>query len=238
MTHQNDSFIDEVTEDLRRDRLFAAFRRYGWIGLLVILAIVGGAAWREYSRAAAEREAQAFGDAVIAAETAEDPAAALAALPAGEREGRRALIALLAASAQVEAGEREAAAATLTALAEDAAAPQLARDLARLKLVTLQGAAMDPARRDAILSELSAAGRPFRLLALEQKAVALVAAGRQEDAVTLIRQIQQEQGLTDNQRRRLGETLITLGVEETPAAAAAEVPDPAAVPLPAATPAD
>lgn len=51
MANENDSFIDEVTEDLRRDRLFAAFRRYGWIAGLVILAIVGGAAWREYSRA-------------------------------------------------------------------------------------------------------------------------------------------------------------------------------------------
>lgn len=236
MTHQNDSFIDEVTEDLRRDRLFAAFRRYGWIGLLVILAIVGGAAWREYSISAAERDAQAFGDAVIAAEAADDPAAAVASLPVAD-EGRVALAALLAASAQVEAGEREAAAATLAALADDAGAPQVGRDLARLKLVTIQGADMDPAARDATLSELSAAGRPFRLLALEQKAVALVAAGRNEDAVTLIRQIQQEQGMSENQRRRLAEMLITLGAEETPSAAAG-LPDAAALPVPAATPAD
>lgn len=235
MTHQNDSFIDEVTEDLRRDRLFAAFRRYGWIGLLAILAIVAGAAWREYSLAAAERDAQAFGDAVIAAEEAEDPAAALAALPSGE--GQRALTALLTAAAQADAGDRAAAATTLTVLADDAGAAPLSRDLARLKLVMLQGADMDPAARDAMLSELSAPGRPFRLLALEQKAVALIAAGRDQDAVTLIRQIQQEQGLTPTQRRRLGEMLITLGVEETPAAAGG-VPDPAAVSLPAATPAD
>lgn len=238
MTHQNDSFIDEVTEDLRRDRLFAAFRRYGWIGLLVILAIVAGAAWREYSRAAAEREAQAFGDAVIAAEAAEDPAAALAALPAGDDPGRRALAAMLAAAAQVEAGADEDAAATLAALAEDGAAPALARDLARLKLVTLEGAAMDPAARDAMLSDLSAPGRPFRLLALEQKAVALVAAGREDDAVALIRQIQEEQGLSENQRRRLAEMLITLGVEDAAPEAGADVPDAAAVPVPAATPAD
>ena len=29
-----DSFIDEVTEEVRRDRLFAVFRKYGWIGVL------------------------------------------------------------------------------------------------------------------------------------------------------------------------------------------------------------
>ena len=40
-----DSFIDEVTEEVRRDRLFALFRKYGWIGLVVVLGIVGGAGW-------------------------------------------------------------------------------------------------------------------------------------------------------------------------------------------------
>ena len=216
MANQNDSFIDEVTEDLRRDRLFTAMRRYGWIGLLVILAIVAGAAWREYSRAAAAREAAAFGDAVIAAEAAPDAGAALSAIDPGGRRGRAALLALLAAGEQAEAGETEAAIATLRGVADDSATAQPERDLARIKLVMLGGAAMEPAARDAMLDDLSAAGRPFRLLALEQKAVALMGAGRNDDAVTLIRQIQQQQGVSDVQRRRLAETLITLGAEDAP----------------------
>ena len=238
MTHQNDSFIDEVTDELRRDRLFNAFRRYGWIALLLILAIVAGAAWREYSRAAAERDAEAFGDALIAAQSAEDPAAAIATVPTGANPARKALTALLTAAAQVEAGDRNAAIATLTALADDASALPVDRDLARLKLVTLQGPDMDPALRDAMLSDLSAAGRPFRLLALEQKAIALIAADRADDAATLIRQIQQEQGLSDNQRRRLAETLITLGVDETTDQIEGVAPGPVAAPAPAAAPAN
>ena len=232
MANQNDSFIDEVTEDLRRDRLFTAMRRYGWIGLLVILAIVAGAAWREYSRASAAREAAAFGDAVIAAEAAPEPAALLALDP-GSRRGRKALLALLAAGQQVEAGQRDVAIATLRTVADDTATAQPERDLARIKLVLLGGADMEPAARDAMLADLSAAGRPFRLLALEQKAVALIEAGRPEDAVTLIRQIQQEQGVSDVQRRRLAETLITLGVADTPDDADAP---PAAAPPAAAPP--
>lgn len=235
MANQNDSFIDEVTEDLRRDRLFTAMRRYGWIGLLVILAIVAGAAWREYTRAGAAREAAAFGDAVIAAEAAPDAAAALMALDPGSRRGRKALLALLAAGQQVEAGQRDAAIATLRAVADDASTAQPERDLARIKLVLLGGVDMNPATRDAMLAELSAAGRPFRLLALEQKAVALMEAGRTEDAVTLIRQIQQEQGVSDVQRRRLAETLITLGVDDTPDDADAP---PAAAPPVTAPPAN
>ena len=32
-----DSFIDEVTEEVRKDRLYGYLRRYGWIAVLVIL---------------------------------------------------------------------------------------------------------------------------------------------------------------------------------------------------------
>ena len=35
-----ESFIEEVTEEVRRDRLFAAFRKYGWIGVLLVLLTV------------------------------------------------------------------------------------------------------------------------------------------------------------------------------------------------------
>ena len=79
MANQNDSFIDEVTEDLRRDRLFLAMRRYGWIAVLAILVLVGAAAWREWSNARAARTAQAFGDALLAAEATQGDAAARAA---------------------------------------------------------------------------------------------------------------------------------------------------------------
>ena len=48
---ETDSFIEEVTEEVRRDRLFALFRRYGWIVLVLIVLVVGGAAWNEYRKA-------------------------------------------------------------------------------------------------------------------------------------------------------------------------------------------
>lgn len=236
MANQNDSFIDEVTEDLRRDRLFAAMRRYGWMVALLILIIVAGAAWREWSATRAEARAQAFGEVVLAALDAPDPAAALAAVDTGGSPERAALTALLAADARLAAGDRDGAAAALEALAADGRAPARDRDLARLKVVTLRGAAMDPAERDRALTELSAPGAPFRLLALEQKAVALAEAGRRDDAVALIGQIQQEQGLSDNLRERLAALKITLGAEDPPADAPF-APLPPTTPLPAAPPA-
>ena len=61
----NDSFIDEVTEEVRRDKLFAAFRKYGWIGAVVVIGIVGGTAWNEWQQSREAARAQAFGDAVL-----------------------------------------------------------------------------------------------------------------------------------------------------------------------------
>lgn len=217
MANQNDSFIDEVSDELRRDRLFMLFRRWGWVAGLLILVIVGGVIWREYDRSRARAEAQAWGDAVLAAEGAGDPSVIMQVGP-GKSEGRGTLAALLAASAWSDAGSTDAAAEVLRSVADGPADDDdLLRELAQLKLVLLEGAAMEPAQRDAILTRLSRAGAPFELLALEQKAVALIEAGRTQDAISLIRQIQQKDGLSETLRRRLSEMMIALGVEPDPA---------------------
>src|SRR6056297_2951729 len=69
-----DSFIDEVTEEVRRDRMYLLLRRWGWIGVVVVLAVVGGAAWNEYRKAQETATAQALGDAILAALEADAPA--------------------------------------------------------------------------------------------------------------------------------------------------------------------
>lgn len=228
MANQNDSFIDEVTEDLRRDRLFAAMRRYGWLLIAAILLLVGWSAWHEWSTRRAATQAQAFGDAVLAAEAIADPAARAAALDAvvADRPGREALRGLMAGGAWAQAGDGAKAAAALDATVRNAADDAVLRDLARLKSVLAQGSEMDPSVRDAALTELSAPGAPFELLALEQKAVALIGAGRNDDAVALIRQIQKRDGLTEALSGRLSEMLVALGVEPEPADADQATPDP------------
>ena len=37
---ETDSFLQEVSEELRRDKLYRNMRKYGWIGLLLVLIIV------------------------------------------------------------------------------------------------------------------------------------------------------------------------------------------------------
>ncbi|MFV0408816.1 MAG: hypothetical protein ACK5LJ_03685 [Paracoccus sp. (in: a-proteobacteria)] len=211
MSHESDSFIDEVTEEVRRDRLFGLFRRYGWIGILLIVVIVGGAAMREYLSSKRQAEAEIWGDAVLAAQQADDPVAALAAIDPGKNADRDALGDLLVAGAMIDAGRNAEAAPRLESASLLADDPVL-RDLALLKAV-LDAEDMDSAIRDAALSELSKPGAPFRLLALEQKAVALVDAGRDADALTLVREILNEDGVSQGMRARLNGMIIALGAD-------------------------
>lgn len=235
MTDQTDSFIDEVTEELRRDRLFQAFRRYGWIALGLVLLLVGGTAWYEYGRVQATRDAQAFGDALLDAQDAADPVAAVAAVDTAGRPGQAMVQALLDAAMMAEAGEATAAAERLRTGAEAAAGAKgpggaaLLRELALLKAV-MEDPAMDLAARDEVLTQLSKPGAPFRLLALEQKAVALIGAGRDADGADLIRRIQEEDGVTEAMRRRLAATLIALGEDAAPDADHLDPAEPAPAP--------
>ena len=233
MANQNDHFIDEVTEDLRRDRLFQAMRRYGWAAGLLVVALVGGAAWREYDRARDTASAQAFGDAILAGQSvAEDAAARAVAIAevAVDNPRQAVLRDILVGNALVEAGDIAAAAQRYDTAATAAGGDVVIRDLAALKSVIAQGPDMDPSARDAALSRLSAPGAPFEMIALELKAVALSGAGRSQDAVTLIRQIQKMNGLSPQMRQRLADHLVTLGADPDPEAASQTAPDPTLAP--------
>ena len=214
-----DSFIDEVTEEMRRDKLFGYLRRYGWIAVLVVLGIVGGTAWNEYRQAQDRAAAQAAGDALLAALAENDEAARATAMAAVSALGNAAVItALLAASTQQEAGQAEAAAASLGALAADPATPAIYRDLAAIKAAMLPVGEM-PARL-AALEVLAQPGQPFRLLALEQMAYLTLETGDQTGAVAILRQIAEDAAVTRGLSDRVQTLLIALGEDATGAALA------------------
>ena len=75
-----DSFIDEVSEEVRKDKLFGYLRRYGWIAVVVVLVLVGGTAFSEFRKAQATAAAEETGNAILAAlEIDDDTARAIAA---------------------------------------------------------------------------------------------------------------------------------------------------------------
>lgn len=205
-----DSFIEEVTEEVRRDRLFGLLRRYGWIPVILVLGVVGGTAWTEWQKAQARDGARAFGDAVLAALDAETPAARSAALATVPAEGgQAAVLRLLLASDPAQ--DRAGALGALQALSEDTSLPQTYRDLATLRRIVLAGADLPLADRRATLDTLAAPGRPFRPLALEQLAYLAVEAGDTAAAITQLRSLSQDQEAPAGLRRRAAQMIMALG---------------------------
>lgn len=207
-----DSFIDEVSEEVRRDRLFGVIRRYGWIAISVVVVLVAAAAWIEWQRRAAEAEARAFGDAVLAALDNDASEARRAALAEIEAEGgRRAVLAMLAADT-LETGEATGAALQrLDAVAANEAVPALYRDLAALKAAMI---AQDRAEPQAVLDRLeplTIPGAPFRLLALEQQALARIGTQETDAALATLREILQDGAATQDLRQRARQLIVALG---------------------------
>lgn len=205
-----DSFIEEVTEEVRRDRLFGLFRRYGWIGGLLVILVVGGTAWTEWRALRDRDEARLFGDAVLYALDAPDTAArreALAAVPAtGERA---ALVNLLLASDPAE--DKAATLAALDAVAGDAALPEIWRDLATLRRVDVAGADMPADQRRAALDPIAAPGRAFRPLALELLAYIDIETGAVEAGLARLATLTQDQQAPEGLRRRAEQVILSLG---------------------------
>lgn len=207
-----ESFIDEVTEEVRRDKLFATFRKYGWIGILAVLGIVGGTAWTEWQKSQAEAEARAFGDALMMATDASTPEDRRAALAQVQATGEKAAVLNLL----IASDPAEDATATLEALNRieaDATLPQVWRDLAVLRRIGVQGRDLPLADRRAALEPLAQPGRSFRVLAAEQLAYLLIEEGKTPEAISALHALTQDQEATGGLRNRAQQMIVALGGE-------------------------
>ena len=209
-----DSFIDEVTEELRRDQLYRLIRKWGWIAILLVLILVGGAAFNEFRKAREAATAQALGDDILNALLSDDAPARASALAEIDADGERAtLLALLQAAEQMDAGNADAAEDALAEIAIDASQPLTYRHLAEFKLILMQGDALPAAERLTRLESLAAPGAPFRLLAEEQMALAEIDSGDEDAALTRLTAILADGEVTAGLRRRVSQLIVALGGE-------------------------
>jgi hypothetical protein len=211
---ETDSFIDEVTEEVRRDRLYRYVKRYGWIAVLAVVLLVGAAGWNEWRKAQDRAAARDLGDAILAALEAPDSAARAEALAdvAAPSDGGQAVLTLLTA-AEARENDPAAAAQRLLSLADSADAPQIYRQLATLKAVTIRDGGLGTQERRQRMESLTRTGGLLRLLAAEQLALVEIEAGETGAAVARLQRIVEDAEATATLKRRARQLLVALGEE-------------------------
>jgi len=204
----DDSFIREVEEELRSDRLKGFWDRFGTIVIgIAILIVVATAGYRGYEYFT-DHQASASGDRFLAAlnlanEGKSDEA--LTALQALEADGYGAypvLARMRAATVLQEKGDVEGAVAAFDAVAADTAAPDAVRDMARIRAAYIlvdTGSAADVAER---AEPLSSDNQPLRHAAREALGLAAWKEGRLADAKTLFQQIVDDATAPRNAQQR------------------------------------
>ena len=208
-----DSFIDEVTEEVRRDRMFLMLKRHGWIGGVVVAAIVGGAAYREYDQAKTTAVSEALGDAVIAAlaENETDMRAKALATITAETPGGDAILKMLQAGALANSEQREAAVALLAEIAVNSELPAIYRDVATFKALGLQQDTLTLQERRSQYDALANPGAPLRLLAQEQLALIDIAEGDSDAAIERLRSIIEDVEVSGDLQDRARQVIVALG---------------------------
>ena len=189
---ESDSFIQEVSEEVRRDRMYAVWRRYGpWLIAAIVLAVLlaAGKGWWENKDAARKAE---LGGEMLAADAIEDPDEAATAFLAVAEEGEYqypVLARLRAAASLAAAGKIDEAAAQYDAIKATEGVDPRFHDLAELRSVMLLSERMDPDEMLDRLGPLTVDGSVWRLPALEYEAAAHVKNGEPKQALASLRTI-------------------------------------------------
>lgn len=206
-----DRFIEEVTEEVRRDRLFALIRRWGWVVVVVVVTLVGTAAYLEYRRVQNANAAAAFGDAILAALDAPVADERLTALRNIVPPSPQAMVilAFLEAGELAQSGEVQAAGDRLRQAAEDPDLDRRYRDLALLRAETLIPSD-DVSETRAILETLAEPGAPYAALAQEQQALLSLRLGDIEGALEVFRRIETAAEATPDLRQRAAQMIVAL----------------------------
>lgn len=216
---EDETFLREVQDELRRDRARSFFERYGWYvvgAVALLLAAVGGFIWWQRDQearagAASEKLVQVVEQ--IAQKNVRAAAPTIDELAASERDGYRVAALFARANAQIATNAVPAAVATLGAIAADADAPQPYRDAALIHQTLLQYDSMTPGQVVERLRPYARAGNPWFGTAGELVALALMQGGRNEQAAQMLGALARDRNVPDSVRARAIQLASSLGVD-------------------------
>ena len=205
---QNDVFMREVDEELRRDNMLAFGRRYGlWIAILVVLFLValgGGLWWRHHREAVTGEQGEQFQAALQSLGSdnlkAADPVIARLARSGGD--GYRAMAEFTQADVLLKNNDLKGAAAKFAAIANDKSLDPPFRDLALIRQTTAEYDDLPPQTVIDRLKPLAVKGNPWFGSAGEMVALAYMQQNKRNEAGKLFSAIAQDEKTPDSLRQR------------------------------------
>ncbi len=215
----NDAFLREVDDELRREKVSDIGRRYGlWIIGAVIAALVAFGAWtfwqhRQTQQAGEQGEQLATALDDIAAGRAAQADAAVAKLTTSDRDAVRATALLTQADMLLSRKDLKGAAAAFAKVAADESLAQPFRDLALIRQTSVEYDSLQPQQVIDRLRGLADKGSPWLGSAGEMVAVAYIRQNKLPEAGRLYGLIAQTEGVPQSLRGRAVQMAGSLGVD-------------------------
>lgn len=213
------AFLREVDEELRRDELARAARRYGIaVVAVILLAILGFGGWQlwqahRHGVAGSEGEAlsKAFDD--IGGGHPDAASAALARLGGSDVAGYRAMAQMTQADMLMQQQNLRGAAGIFAKIAGDSAVGRPIRDLALVRQTTAEFETLKPETVVLRLRGLAVKDGPWLGSAGEMVAISYLRMGKRELAGKLYAQIAQADDVSATLRQRAVQMAGILGVD-------------------------
>ncbi len=216
---ESDTFLREVDEELRRERVGSFVTQYGkWIigGIIALLAIIGGWIWWQHRQTVAAGE---LSEKLIQAQEQIERNNAAAAAPtidelaASGTDGYRLAALFLRANAQVSTNAVPAAIETLKGIVNDADAPQAYRDVALIRQTQLELDNLPPEQIVERLRPFAQTGNAFHGTAGEMLGVALMRQQKFAEAGRVFEAIARDRGVPETIRARAIQMASSLGID-------------------------
>jgi hypothetical protein len=215
----NETFYREVDEELRRDQMLGIWKRYGKLmiaGVVLFIAAIGGIIWWMNQR---ELKAGSRGETLISAfedisggrKTAAQPK--LDQLAKSGVVGYRAAALLTQADLASEANQPNKAVALFKQIADDDSLAQPYRDVALVRMTTLQFDKLPPQQVIDRLKPLAVPGAPWFGSAGELVASAYLKLNRPQEAARLFAAISRDKKVPDSIRSRALQMAGSLGID-------------------------
>jgi hypothetical protein len=218
-----DTFVREVDENLRRDRMNELAKKYsGWItaALVLFLGAVGGFIyWQnhrvEQSGKQVEQLSQVFAD-VGSGKTSAAPKQLDELANSGSKAVRASALFTRAALA-LQQNDVKLATAKYREIAGDDGLPKPYRDAALIRQTALEFDSLKPEEVIARLKPLAEPGNPWFGSAGEMTAMAMIKQGKKNEAGQLFARIARDKQVPETMRARAVQIASTLGVDASSA---------------------